>query len=651
VSWIDFSSNWYNHQVIKLLDGLKTIDRNVITYGTTEPAQVLRPVRLGPLSFLYSPEGIRRVCWRGTELVRAITWPIRDENWGTYPLVVLDEQIHEDKNSVKGQLRFSVAGGQLECLLNFQGTSAGELNLELTMTPDAGGFATNRAGLTILHPIKGLTGAALDVTHSSGKAETTDFPKLISAGQPVFDIQGLTYSLDGQSVDIGFSGEIFEMEDQRNWSDASYKTYCVPLVPPFVYRFSSPVKQGLSISFSGGAESNGQSRQNVMIELLDEVAPDIGFVIEPGWIDSQHFVEQIGVSHLCARVAPDQPDQYLNQLADVLAGRQLDVELLIADDADPREALEAAQIRLEQAGLVPDRVIALREAYLGSHQPTGPWPNGATPAEVVALSRAVFSDADIGGGMLTNFTEMNRCHPQPEICDFITHGNTAIVHAGDDLSVCETLETLPQVFETAQSIADGKPYRLGLVSIGMRSNPYGAAVAENPGQIRRTMAREDPRQRGLFAAAWAVGVLAGTEQQAIQSMCLAAPTGPFGVAYAKQTYPQAFFDTSPKAAFYPLYHVVKTAASMSGGQRLQITNLPDGVFAYGVKTDDGARMMFANVTASAQTIVLPTPKQVAILDEHAFGDATRLENWLDVALRPTLTTLNLGAFAVAFADG
>jgi hypothetical protein len=28
-------------------------------------------------------------------------------------------------------------------------------------------------------------------------------------------------------------GDIFEMEDQRNWSDLSYKTYCTPLALPF----------------------------------------------------------------------------------------------------------------------------------------------------------------------------------------------------------------------------------------------------------------------------------------------------------------------------------------------------------------------------------------------------------------------------------
>ena len=29
------------------------------------------------------------------------------------------------------------------------------------------------------------------------------------------------------------TGDVFEMEDQRNWTDASFKTYCTPLRQPF----------------------------------------------------------------------------------------------------------------------------------------------------------------------------------------------------------------------------------------------------------------------------------------------------------------------------------------------------------------------------------------------------------------------------------
>ena len=51
---------------------------------------------------------------------------------------------------------------------------------------------------------------------------------------------------------ITFKGEIFEMEDQRNWSDASYKTYCRPLSRPMPYLIAAgeTVKQEIEINLS-----------------------------------------------------------------------------------------------------------------------------------------------------------------------------------------------------------------------------------------------------------------------------------------------------------------------------------------------------------------------------------------------------------------
>ena len=37
----------------------------------------------------------------------------------------------------------------------------------------------------------------------------------------------------GVEVEVRMEGETFETEDQRNWSDASFKTYGTPLHLPF----------------------------------------------------------------------------------------------------------------------------------------------------------------------------------------------------------------------------------------------------------------------------------------------------------------------------------------------------------------------------------------------------------------------------------
>jgi len=47
---------------------------------------------------------------------------------------------------------------------------------------------------------------------------------------------------------ISFEGDVFETEDQRNWTDASFKTYCPPLRLPYPRPFEA----------GGGAEPAGR---------------------------------------------------------------------------------------------------------------------------------------------------------------------------------------------------------------------------------------------------------------------------------------------------------------------------------------------------------------------------------------------------------
>src|SRR5699024_9606535 len=109
-----------------------------------------------------------------------------------------------------------------------------ELNVDLDLHSD-GDLATNRTGLVVLHP-PDLAGTEAQVTHPGGDTEQSAFPVSISPHQPMWDIRGLQWTSGGAGVQVWFEGDVFEMEDQRNWSDASYKTYSRPLELPFPYQ-------------------------------------------------------------------------------------------------------------------------------------------------------------------------------------------------------------------------------------------------------------------------------------------------------------------------------------------------------------------------------------------------------------------------------
>ena len=99
-------------------------------------------------------------------------------------------------------------------------------------------------------------GAACVVRHTDGTDETGALPDAISPHQPFFDIAAITHEVaPGVRATVEFAGDVFEMEDQRNWIDASYKTYSTPLdLPqPVEVTAGTRVHQTVTLGIEGAA--------------------------------------------------------------------------------------------------------------------------------------------------------------------------------------------------------------------------------------------------------------------------------------------------------------------------------------------------------------------------------------------------------------
>ena len=110
---------------------------------------------------------------------------------------------------------------------------------------------TNRTGFIVLHPVDG-------VARTSGQGRCTSmaarqcrsFPETVDPRCPFTDIRALSHEFaPGAWVTCTMEGDAFEMEDQRNWSDASYKTYIRPLTGPGPIRCQrgETVRQAVSL--------------------------------------------------------------------------------------------------------------------------------------------------------------------------------------------------------------------------------------------------------------------------------------------------------------------------------------------------------------------------------------------------------------------
>ncbi len=485
---------------------------------------------------------LRCIRFRGREVVRLIDMPIRDADWGTCPVVT-----ESAGGSHRGFTRsFQTVDGAVAGIFDVEVEAAGEgarLVAELVLTP-LRDTVVNRAGFVVLHPLEGVAGRPLEVRHSDGRREALCFPARIAPGQPVRDIAFLAHRVGDVGVALDFEGEVFEMEDQRNWTDASFKTYCRPLSKPrpYVLRKGEEVRQRIVLTLTRRVAADGVG--GPAVDEAKGTCPAIMLAHEArvsGGLDPR--LASLRPDGVSLRVGPG---DWALPRADQLPRCPVTLEIVTGTDA----GADIAAARDAAAGLDVRAVVALPQGYLASHQPEGPWPEGPGPMDMVPLLREAFPGAEVGGGMLTNFTEFNRCPPDPALIDFATFGTTAIVHAADDRSVVETLEAIPQVIESTRALVGDRPLRLGLMSIGMRSNPYGAGVVANPGGARLPMAMDDPRQRTGFAAAFAVGLAAACVRGGVASFAPAMTGGPLGMAGAE--------------GVWPIWHVVGALAAFSG---------------------------------------------------------------------------------------
>jgi hypothetical protein len=274
--------------------------------------------------------------------------------------------------------------------------------------------------------------------------------------------------------------------------------------------------------------------------------------------------------------------------------------------------------------------------------PGSPWSDMPGFAEIYAAAREAFPGVKLGGGMATYFTELNRKRPPAGLLDYVTHTTCPNVHAADDRSVMETLETLPYLIQSTRSfMGETIGYRIGPSQLGCRENPYGKSTTPNPEGSRVCLSRVDPRQRGLFNAAWILGYVAACARGGVEAVALGAPTGPFG--YIERSGEQG--------GVYPAFHVMAGLAPLSGLPLCEIGLSGHGAVEAVAVRDGGKTLLWvANLTKDIQTVMLPSSSlSIAILDETtvdrmAADAATGLRELLQPVSTPTV---ELNAYAVA----
>ncbi len=471
---------------------------------------------------------------------------------------------------------------------------------------------TNRTGFIVLHPVEGVAGRPVKVLHDDGSEVVSSFPDAVDPRCPFTDIRALSHEFaPGAWVNCTMEGDAFEMEDQRNWSDASYKTYVRPLRRPWPYTLKKgeQMRQAVKLAISGDIPRAAAAAGNKVFISLGDVAgtmPRLGLGVpaqEAGPALEQHgLVKRLSPGWLVCQV--DLRDgSGLQALGDYrslgeFSGAPVTLEVITRGSLDPDSELQEVAQAARRAGLEPEAIAVFAAQDMESRQPDAQWPHMPSFEETYAAARKAFPGVRLGGGMASYFTELNRKRPPAGSLDYVTFTTCPTVHAADDISVMETNEAIPYLVSSTREFMGGSvPIRIGPSQIGCRENPYGKSTAANPGNGRVCLSAMDPRQRGLFNAAWMLAYVAACARSGVEAVALGAPTGQFGHIYRRTDFGQPWYDGLDAPAVYPGFHVFADLARLGGESTPGVDVKGAGVAALAVKHAGRHTLWLANLTA------------------------------------------------------
>ncbi|MDL2398093.1 D-apionate lactonase [Rhizobium mayense] len=606
-------------------------------YGTRETEVPPQRLTAGRLAVDFKDGSLRTITYDGTEVLRAVSYLVRDRDWGTYAPRISDLTIDQRDDAFSVGYLAHCAGPDdtdLEIRVQISAEAGGAVVFEAEALSKTG-FETNRCGFCILHPIVGVAGTPVSVEHVDDRCEDTRFPDLIEPWQPFKDMRAITHTvMPHVTAECRMEGDTFEMEDQRNWSDASYKTYVRPLALPWPYQIpaNQAVRQRIVLKIADKREaltapaSVSSGGRAVTITTGDKSGkmPSIGLIITPeeakATLGARDALAEIGPQELLFHFDPNAGHdtaafKTFSAIARLHAGTST-LEIALPCRQSPLAEAQEIAAWMQAAGFKPDAIIISASVDRQSTPPGSQWPECPPLEEIYAAAHAAFPGVRLGGGMLSYFTELNRKRVPSGPLDFVTHCTNPIIHAADDLSVMQTLEALPFITRSVRAIYGDKPYRIGPSTIPMRQNPYGSRTMDNPAGGRIPMANTDPRHNGRFAEAFALGYAAKVLDAGLECLTLSALTGPFGVMAGEN-------EPSPAGGRRPLFNTVATLARLAGGQRQEcVSSDPTAILAFVAAPADGVpQLLLVNITATPQQVELGsfTPAEKLESGSHALA--------------------------------
>jgi D-apionolactonase len=467
-------------------------------------------LKAGAIDVVFDDGKLRSLCFGGVEVWRSIMFLYRDSFWATPRYEITSLSVEKNSNSFS--LDYSVRcpeRPEISWRVKVNGDENSRIHFDVVadLTQD---LMSSRLGICVLHPLS-AAGSALVVEHTDGRISRTQFPTLISPWQPFTQVRSLKHEFSKDAwASCLLEGDVFEMEDQRNFSDASFKTYSRSNFMPRPYRLYAGEKVHQSVTL----------KLDDMASFMPEINPTLLLRIHA---DNRYKLPQIGLlySEEIEQISP-QPNFWHLQF-DFRGMQQVSSDAI--KSAVTLQIQPTQTVRLDilldddiQALLVLEKVsieLNLRKISI-AHLAIFPTTLRSTKA-----AKTHFPNVAIGGGTPYFFAQLNRL-TVPSSLDFVSFTTSPIVHVADELSIMQSISTLPVMVKTLRSKQVFQPFHVGPIGIGMPLDPFAARVQPPLGQSL-ALAMRDSRDAGPIGTAWIFAYLCAMAQGGASAMTILHP--------------------------------------------------------------------------------------------------------------------------------
>jgi len=624
-----------------------------------EPPGLL--LKAGKLEMIFSNGALRYISAGKTEIVRMIYSVVRDKNWLTISPLIKDEKIEKSDDSFRITLTCHYQSEDINFSADYIIEGCKDNSLIFILDGKAlERFEKNRIGFCVLHPIEECAGKSCVIEHHNGSSENSFFPEEISPHQIFRDIKSMTWMINSINCRIDFEGDVFETEDQRNWTDASFKTYSTPLSIPYpaIVEKGARIYQKVTVKAEGGFDDIRDNMDKTFIKLFPEESfriPSIGICqsgrSNPLTQDETKIIRALRFDHYRIDLHLYKSGWQFkaergSREADDL-GYHLELALFFDDNLTQqvnnfkdwyfRRSFSVASILLFHRFLpsTPDNMVM----------------------EIIPALRTKNPNVKIATGTNANFAQLNRNRPGETGNDAICYSIHPQEHASDNSTLIENLKAQEYSIRSAKSFAGNKEIFLSPVTIQRRFNANSSFIEESWSGTEKPP-QVDPRLASLFGGCWTAGSLKYICEAGADSVTYYETTGEKGIIQGDYDSQWPLHFPSIKGMIFPVYHVFRFLLANKSLNGI-ISRSTQPLVADCLALSDGkqARLLLVNFTGSVQPVSLDCCSglfRIRTLNADNYIQAGQNQRWTGIdneKIIKSQSTFDLDPYSINFVEG